>query len=133
MVEAKISNKEYKDLIRSIKERDSDFYNRITQYLDHKLDTFLKIMEQSEKEFQMWQNCTVRQKVQTLLICIEVDFYLVELTTEQEEEIVPDMLKILEESFRRQFEKEEKDNEEIEVDPEYQDLLEEALREIDGT
>lgn len=132
-MQAKIDNKEYRKLIRSIKQKDPDFYKRITKYLDGKLEAFLQIIEQTDKEFNMWQDCTVQQKVQALMICIEIDFCLLELTTEQQSEIVPDMLKILEESFRRQFAKEEKeDSEEIEVDPEYQDLLEEALRKIDA-
>lgn len=132
-MQAKINNQEYKKLIRSVKQKDPDFYKRITSYLDDKLEAFLQIIEQTDKEFNMWQNCTIQQKVQALMICIEIDFCLLGLTAEQQTKIVPDMLKILEESFRRQFAKEEEENnEEIEVDPEYQDLLEEALRKIDA-
>ena len=131
-MQSNLTEKEYKNLIRSVKEKDNHFVQGAVRYIEEKLDIFLEKMSESDFEWELWLNLKPNQKSQTLLTCIELDLHLLNLTTKQRNEIVPDLLKIFEESLYRKFAKEWKEEEEIVVDPECQDLLDEALAKIDG-
>ena len=127
-----MSDKEYQELIQTVKQKDLNLYKEVTDYVRFKLNQFLSIFPDHQEEHDYWESLTISQKVQTLTLCLECDFSLLEFTDQQRQEILPDLVRILAESLRRKFTKEDKVKEEIIVDPEYQELLEEALKAIES-
>ena len=125
-----LSNSEYRSLIQDTKKKDPEFFNAVTNYIDEKSDQFLVNMENSDECYETWSKLSIDAKVETLLICINMDLSFFKTSKLPIDEILPGLLKVFSEMMRRKLIKEEKD--EIVVDPEYQDLLDEALRIIDS-
>ena len=125
-----LSNKEYRNLIQITKKKDPELFNTIVSYIDEKISTFLDNFTHYEKEHNSWLALSTDMKVQTILICIKMDLSFFRLSEKEIEEIIPNLLKIFAETLRRKFTEEDKT--EIIVEPEYQELLDEAFRIIDS-
>ena len=125
-----MTNTEYKQLIKTTREKDAEFFETLVTYFDKKINNFLTNFRDYD-EHENWMDLSAREKTNLILVCIRTDLSCLGIPKDSEE-IALNFLEIYREKLYRKFSKEEEKVEEIVVDPEYQELLEEALAIVDS-